>query len=193
MIKSRVLFIGDTEVTKKRGDCTLEEEILRFEKFKSEGINTPEFLGYLDSSKQIGRFERINGTHGLPDDEEIYNQRGRIEGTMIRSGFYHPHFSVSFDDTVLTPDNELYLIDADEQMPITKNGIIIGFYILDCSEDFQRTLLPSMNQRDMLERNVSSEMTNSYLRGYQEGLGKPIKVEYGVPSQREIFRRGSLI
>ena len=190
-LPTRVVELTANEVIKKKGECSLEEELRRFDLFRKNGINTADFLGYKGENNQYAGFQRIDGTHELPNIIDPFYNRGWIEGRMIALGYHHPFFSTSFDDTVMTHDCDIYLIDADEQREVTKNGIIVGAEILGKNGDFATRVLPSMNQKD-LEEEIPQFMIKYYHVGYQDGLKKKIELDNSVPSQKEIYMKGHM-
>lgn len=189
MLSTRIITCSDTTITKKSGKCSLEEEIERFKSFKENGLNVPKVI-YFDCEKNLAEFELIKNYPFYENVFDYSHQRGFIEGTMARLGFYHPSFATSYDDTSWNNNKELYLIDGDDQIPITFNGSYLGSNKFDDTEVFKTQILPSMSLKDiLLDNKLDSE---NYLRGYREGIRTEIRIDEDQFSSVELTHKALL-
>ena len=189
---SRIISIDRGEVVKSMGDSFLEDEVKRLELYRNHGINVPEFYGYTDDSKACGRFELIEGTHDCVDDADSQYKRGGIEGVMSQLGFWHPYFVTSLDDTIRNSEGKVYLIDADEQKELGRNGVIIGGNVIGSSDEFLERILPSMNQYEIERYGFSESVIQAYHQGYEDSFKRKIQLDRSVPTLRQLYSINSL-
>jgi len=180
----RIISIKKGEIIKKEGFSSLEIECQRLELFRKNGIKVPKFYGFTGDNLEFGRFERIFGYHNIQENEEAHYSRGLIQGILGGLGYWHPLFSISFDDTILTYENEIYLIDTEKQRKIGNKNMSKDKNYIDFpysgKEDFLVRVIPSMNHLEMNSRGLSGKVIQAHQEGYETGLGENIEIDYRV-------------
>ena len=177
MAIGRIVSIKEDEIIKGPGLCSLEDEIQRINLFSQEGIKVPKFLGYTGENYEYGRFERIFGYHKLFESEEVFYQRGQIQGILGNLGYWHPLYSISFDDTILTEEGDLYLIDPDKQREICNKEILVDRDTTRAKEDFLVRVIPSMNYIEMDSKGLPAKVIEAHQEGYINGIGENIRLD----------------